>query len=411
MANTSALFRNRVVQAILVSGVFMQIGIWVRNFAVLLYIVERTNNDPFALSMIYMAEFAPMFVFSFIGGTFADRWRPKQTMIWCDLLSALSVLAVLLAFLSGTWKAVFFATLVSAILSQFSQPSGLKLLKTHLPESQLQAAISLYQTLFALFMVAGPVMGTFVYQHFGIEVSMALTVAAFLLTAATLAFIPSDRAENEGKQAGSLQREMIEGVRYVLASKPLTLLGVCFLAAGLGLGLIQPLTVLLVTDRLGLPKESLQWLLTANGAGMIAGGAMAMAFARTLLPQKLLMIGMLVNALGISLSGLSGQVWLTLAAQFAGGLFLPSIHIGANTLILQNTETAFVGRVNGILTPLFSGAMLVTMSLTAPLKEWFSLVGMYQIAALLFIAGLLSIIPLLRLPAGQRTRTASESPE
>jgi hypothetical protein len=44
-------------------------------------------------------------------------------MIWCDLLSAVSIFIILMALLFGTWKIVFFATLVSAILSQFSQPS------------------------------------------------------------------------------------------------------------------------------------------------------------------------------------------------------------------------------------------------------------------------------------------------
>jgi hypothetical protein len=43
----------------------------------LFYVKEMTNNDAFAVSLISVAEFAPIFVFSFIGGTFADRWRPN----------------------------------------------------------------------------------------------------------------------------------------------------------------------------------------------------------------------------------------------------------------------------------------------------------------------------------------------
>ncbi len=77
--HSTNLFGNRVFQAIIISGLFLQIGIWVRNFAVLLFIMEKTNGDPFAVSLISVAEFAPIFIFSFIGGTFADRWRPKRT--------------------------------------------------------------------------------------------------------------------------------------------------------------------------------------------------------------------------------------------------------------------------------------------------------------------------------------------
>ncbi|XNQ37111.1 MFS transporter [Bacillus sp. 1P10SD] len=117
----SSLFSNRFVQAILLSGLFLQLGIWVRNFAILLFVTEQTNKDPFAISMISVAEFAPIFLFSFIGGTFADRWRPKRTMVLCDLLSALSVSAVLLALVfhplyEGQFFLVFYQNCLSSAL-------------------------------------------------------------------------------------------------------------------------------------------------------------------------------------------------------------------------------------------------------------------------------------------------------
>ena len=40
--------------------------------------MEKTNGNALAVSMISVAEFAPIFIFSFIGGTFADRWKPKK---------------------------------------------------------------------------------------------------------------------------------------------------------------------------------------------------------------------------------------------------------------------------------------------------------------------------------------------
>jgi MFS family permease len=397
----SDLFRNRFVQVILLSEVFLQIGIWVRNFAVLLYVMERTGGDPFAISMISVAEFAPIFIFSFIGGTFADRWPPKRTMVWCNILSAVSIFAVLITLVFGTWKAVFFATLVSAILSQFSQPSGMKLFKMHVPAEQIQAGMSMYQTIFAVFMILGPVLGTFIFQTFGIDISIAVMGVAFLLSAGVLTFLPPDRMDNEEKSQTTLREEMVSGIHYVLSKKVLTLLGGCFMAAGLAIGLIQPLGIFLMTERLGLPKESLQWLMAINGAGMILGGALAMTFTKNIAPQKLLAFGMLISAIGMSIAGLSTHLWLTLTAQFFNGLVLPCIQIGINTMILQNTEESFIGRVNGILSPLFTGSMVVTMSLAGTLKAKFSLVPLFETAAILFIIGLLFIMPLYRLPVQQ----------
>ncbi|HDR7850381.1 TPA: MFS transporter [Bacillus toyonensis] len=393
----SQVLKNRFVQGILASALFLQIGIWVRNFAVLLYVMEMTKGDAFAISMISVAEFAPIFIFSFIGGTFADRWKPKRTMIWCETLSSISVFAVLITLMFGTWKIVFFVTLISAILSQFSQPSGMKLFKQHLSTEQIQLAMSIYQTIFAIFMVLGPILGTFIFHSFGIYISIIITGIAFLLAAGVLLFLPKDLENEAEKKDITLLQEMKDGIKYVKKKKALTLLGLCFMAAGLGIGLIQPLGIFIVTEQLGLSKESLQWLLAVNGAGMIVGGALAMVFAKNVAPQKMLIVGMLGQAIGIGIIGYSTNLWVTLTAQLFSGLALPCIQIGINTLIIQNSDTDFIGRVNGILSPLFTGSMVVTMSIAGSLKEMFSLSMMYEGTALLFVIGLLFILPIYNL--------------
>ncbi len=391
-----ALLHNRVIRVIMLSTLFLQIGIWVRNYSILLYVMEKTGGNPVAVSLISVAEFAPIFLFSFIGGTFADRWRPKKTMVWCDFLSAVSIFAVLLTLLFGSWKIIFFATLVSSILSQFSQPSGMKLFKLHVKEELIQLGMSMYQTLFAVFMILGPIVGTFVYQHFGIDMAIAVMGVSFLLSAGVLLLLPPDRMLEEEVGKTTVFLEMKAGLSYVWNNRMLTLLGISFSAAGLSLGLTQPLAIFIITEKLGLQKEFLQWLMAAFGAGMILGGGLTMGAAKKIPPQILLSIGMAASAIGFIVIGLSNQLWLTLLAQLISGLFMPSIQIGINTMILQNTEEAFIGRVNGILNPIFMGTMVITMTASGWLKEQLSLEGIYAASALLLIAGVAALMPLFK---------------
>jgi len=390
----SGLIKNRFIQVIMTSGVLLQVGIWVRNFAILLFVMEKTQNDPFAVSMISVAEFAPIFIFSFVGGTYADRWRPKRTMVWCDLLSAVSVLIVLFAIIFGTWQAVFFVTFISAILSQFSQPSAMKLFKIHVPVEKLQSGMAMFQTLMAIFMIIGPMMGTFVYQRFGINVAIGVMGAAFLLSAGVLTFLPADEKEENKQLDTNFWRELSDGFRYVWKRKMLTILGGVFAVAGLAVGIIQPLMIFVVIERLGLPKESLQWLLATNGAAMLIGGGVLMGISKKISPQKLLALGMLVNGISIIGIGMSTNLAITFGLEFFNGLFMPCIHIGVNTLILQLTEEEFVGRVNGVLNPLFMGAMVITMSLAGWLKIQFSLVVMYVVSGVLFFLGVILTVQL-----------------
>lgn len=165
---------------------------------------------------------------------------------------------------------------------------------------------------------------------------------------------------------------------------------------GLAVGVITPLGIFVVTELLGLPKESLQWLMMANGIAMLVGGGLVMGFAKNIAPQKLMAAGLFASAVSVAGIGLSTNFWLTLALQFFCGLFLPCIHVGISTLILRTAEEEFVGRVNGVLNPLFMGGMVTAMSIAGWLKSKLALVAIYEISGILFLGGVLLIIPLAR---------------
>ena len=245
-------------------------------------------------------------------------------------------------------------------------------------------------------------LGTLVYQNLGIYIAIALVGAAFLLAAAALCFLPPDRPAEERKAGATLRQEIAGGICYVYNNTILLMLSVIFVAAGLALGLTQPLGIFLVTEQLGLAKEFLQWLLMSYGAGMVLGGALALALSKKLTPQQILIAGLAGFAVGYLVIGWSKILLYTLVAHFFVGMMLPGIEIGVNTLMLQNTEEAFVGRVNGILNPLFFGAMVLTMSIAGAMKYWLSLGVIFGIAAALFAASLLAVLPIYRLPANNK---------
>jgi MFS transporter, DHA3 family, macrolide efflux protein len=394
---TGNLFANRFVVAIMASNFLLQLGIWVRNFAILLYVTEMTNNDPLYVSLISVAEFAPIFIFSFIGGTFADRWRPKLTMVWCDLLSAASIFVVLLTLIYGSWQMIFLATFVSAILSQFSMPSAMKLLKQHVPGEQLQSVMAMFQSLMAIFMVIGPVIGAFVYQKFGIYTSIAVMGSMFLLSAIVLFTLPRDEKKAKKDEADNFKKELADGFRYVMSKKILRSMGSIFAVCGLAVGLISPLMIFVTIEKLGLPKDYLQWLLMANGVGMLLGGGIVFAISKKISPQKLLAIGIFASMIGTIGVGLSTNFVLTLLLQLFNGLFFPCIHIGINTIILKNSDEAFIGRVNGVLTPLFMGMMVIGMSVAGIIKVPMTLTGVYLLSGVLFLLGTLLTIPIMKL--------------
>lgn len=389
------MFSNVYVRTIVLSRVLLHLGIWTRNYAVLLFVSELTNNNSVYVSLISVAEFAPIFLFGLIGGTFADRWRPKRTMVWSDLLSALSVGAVLLALMNGGWMALLIGTFISASLSQFSQPSAMKLYKRHVPAEQLQGAMAMSQTLVAVFTVLGPVIGTFIFIQFGITVSLILTAVLFLGSSLILATLPRDEEEPKSDDSGGFIKELKAGLRYIGSNHSLRTLCLTFSAVGLASGLTQPLQIFLVIENLGQDKQFLQWLVMANGAAMLAGGAIIIGIAKKVRPQMLLMLGLLVSAVCTMGIGASTMIWLTIALLVISGFFFPCIQSGIQTLLVRNTEGAFIGRVSGTVMPVFMGMMVIGMFISGYLKETFSLVAVYVVSGVLIIIGTSLLLPLL----------------
>jgi len=388
------MLSNRYVQTVILSRVLLQLGIWIRNYAVLLYVSNLTNNNSVYVSLISVAEFAPIFLFGLIGGTFADRWRPKRTMVWSDLLSALSVVAVLLAVMNGGWIALLIGSFVSASLSQFSQPSAMKLYKRHVPMEQLQGVMALSQTIVAIFTVLGPVIGTFIFIQLGINTSLILTAVLFLGSSIVLSSLPRDTEEPKSADAGGFIKELTAGLRYIGSNQSLRTLSLTFSAVGLASGLTQPLQLFLVIENLGQDKPFLQWLVMANGAAMLAGGIAIMGIAKKVKPQLLLMIGLLVAAVCTVGIGASATIWLTIVLLVISGLFYPCIQGGIQTLIVRNTEGAFIGRVSGAITPVFMGMMVIGMFITGYLKNSISLPAIYAVSGGLIIIGAILLFPL-----------------
>ncbi|MFF2482486.1 MFS transporter [Paenibacillus sp. NPDC058071] len=389
------MFSNRYVRTIMISRVLLQLAIWVRNFAVLLYVTDLTNNNSLYVSLISVVEFGPIFLFAIIGGAFADRWRPKRTMAWSDLLSALSVIAVLIAVLNGEWIALLIGTFVSASLSQFSQPSAMKLYKRHVSDEQLPAVMALSQTLVGIFTVIGPMIGAAIYLRYGIEASLWLTVVLFLGSSLVLTMLLKDLAEPKAGRGRSIFNDMAEGLRYIRASKPLRTLGSTFAVSGLAIGLIQPLAIFIVMEKLGQDKAYLQWFMMANGAAMLVGGALLMNIAKKVTPQSLLAIGLLVSAVCTIGVGGSESLILTFVLQAVSGLFYPCIQVGIQTMLMRNTEGPYIGRVSGAIMPIFMGMMVIGMMAGGLFKNFSSLFIVYTVSGCLLVVGAALLLPVL----------------
>lgn len=397
----NTLLRNRAFLIITGSDILQNLAIWIRNMAILYYIMDQTQGNPVAISLITVLEYAPIFIFSIIGGALADRWNPKRTMIIGDILSALSIAMIMGILSAGYWQVLYGATLVSSIVSQFSQPSSVKMVRRNVKKENVQSAIAVTQSANSLFLILGPIVGTFIYTAMGIQTSMMVLLILFIASAILLTFLPKDTAKRE--TGTSLLADIKEGWRYVTQSRSLRMLGLVFACVGLSAGLINPLAIFLVTERLGLEQTALQFLSGASGLGLLIGGGIAAAVSNKLNQTKTLIIGLLCLAVTMLGEVLSSWLWLTMGLTFLSSISLAFINIIISSYMVSRIDEHVIGRVNGTIMPLFMGTMLIGSSLAGVIMNQTSLIIVYVISVIIM---LLSMIPGLRVQFNDHEVTA-----
>lgn len=385
------------------SDLLQNLAIWIRNMAILYYVMDRTQGSPIAVSLITVLEYAPIFVFSIIGGALADRWNPKRTMILGDILSALSIVMIIGVLSSGYWQILYVATFVSSIVSQFSQPSSLKIVRRNVKGEHLQSAIAITQSGQSLFLILGPIVGTFIYTAMGIQASMYALLILFLISALLLTFLPKDATQRETNT--SLLADIREGWQYVARSRSLKMLSLVFICIGLSAGLISPLGIFLITERLGLEATSLQFLSGASGIGLLIGGGIAAAVSAKLNQTLTLLVGVLCLAVATMGEVLSSWFWLTLLISFLSSISMAFINVIISTYLVTRIDEHLIGRVNGTITPLFIGSMILGSSMAGVLMNSTSIFIVYAISVTVMILG---IVPAMRIQF-RNDQTASAS--
>lgn len=403
------LFGNRAFVLLMVSDFMQNIGIWIRNMALLFFIMEQSNHDPVAVSLLTVIEYAPIFVISMVGGVLADRWRPKRTMIWGDILSFISILLILFVVYAGYWQAVFAVTLVSAVVSQFSQPSSMKIIKRCLPDEHVPAATALSQTSMSLFIILGPMVGTTIYQAFGLQASLISLLILFGASAIVLAFLPStvDEPSKDSESAGSFVKDLKAGFAYIGSSRLLKVLLVVYVLLALGSGLVQPLDIFVITERLQLDMSSVQWFTALEGLGMLIGGVIAAVIAGKVKGSYLLFAGLAFLGLSTFVEVLSQWPILTGSMRFVTGVLMAMAQTVLMAVMMQQVEEKFIGRLNGVMTPIFTGMLLIGSGLTGWYMSATSIVVVYFTAGALFLlSSFISMkLPIAKVPVQETEAT------
>ncbi|MFR3558578.1 MAG: MFS transporter [Paraclostridium sordellii] len=376
------LIKNRVFVTILVTDIIQQMAIWIRNIAIMFFIMDLTNKDPLAISALNFIEYLPMFLLTFVGGIIADRYNPKKIMFFGDLFSFISFIILGVVISKGYIGAIFLVVLVSASVTQFSYPSSQKYFKEYVDEDSIDKAIGISQLLSSGFFVIGPFIGSQFYFNFGIDKTLMIISVLFLISIALILTLPNKNFEKI-KSSGFIEDVGLT-FKYLNEKEILKLLTKMFFVVSFAMGIANNLDIFLVTDRLGLSEEFYQFFSGIAGVGVIVGGGIY------LLVSKYMNIKVLYTLIGIFsitvfFEGYSTNAVLTMTLQFIDNVLGGILSGYVMTLITKVTDQEYLGKVNGVTSTLMTFGIMVGTIVSGIFMKYTSIVVAFFIASIAFL--------------------------
>jgi MFS family permease len=232
------------------------------------------------MGLLTAAAWLPWLVVGLPAGAWVDRLDPRRVMVVADLVAALAVGSVPVAYLVGVLGLphLLAAALASGACSVFFRTAYGAFVPRVVREEDLDAANGrLYGTESAM-QVAGPGVGGLLVQLVG----AALAVVSFLVSAACLWRIDPRtlRPAPERPERGRLRDEIADGVRIVRRDPFLRFFSLQGAASNFALTGYGALLVLFLVRDLDVRPATVGLLVSAGSVGGLVGAAVATPLAR-----------------------------------------------------------------------------------------------------------------------------------
>lgn len=346
------------------ANVLSQTGTQVSRMALLLYLAT-TWNSPVPIAALLVVETVPALLAAPIGGVIADRFNKTRVMVIADLVRLLTMAAVLL---QPTLWVILPAAALHAAATSFFQPAKSSAIPRVVEPDQLVTANAVEQAAANVVFIVGPALGAELLVRVGLEVTLLLDCASFLVSALLIASVRV--AARSTPPDTHPFTELVAGWRYLRAHpSAFPLCGIFFIGL-LCAGVWTPLAPFFVRDYLGGTARTLGWQFVLFGAGAAAGSVLAPRAIRAFGKGPLLFCGFAGEGVAQTVyAAASDPVWST-GVMLLWGASVSCLVVPFYAMLQSMIDDRFLGRTFAAVRQAEAVATILAMGATMLLTGW-----------------------------------------
>jgi len=347
-------------------AMFLALAVWVKSL----------TGSSAAAGLVLFAYALPGLVAPALG-LVVDRVRARGLMIGLDLAGAVVLSSLVFVGGRGQVWVIYAVTVVYGAIGYLYSSAQSAYLTRLLPPELLADANAMLQTTSEGMRLIAPLAGAGLFAAFGGATVALVDAATFLASAALLARVVH-RERQPQRSPHHLLAEVSAGARHIVHSRGLRSIVVVTGIALLVVGFSETLIFVVIQHGLHRPPAFLGVLLTAQGAGAVAGGIVAGRMLHRLGDGRVVGLGMLLFAAGDSLL-LATDVAVVMVGLAVAGTGISWAVVGYYTAVQMRTPSELQGRVYS------AGDMVVSLPATMSVAIGAALVSVVDYRALIVV--------------------------
>ena len=348
------MWRDRNVAAALVGGTVNDVGDWLLEIALPVYVYTETGSGA-ATAAVYIIQLAVGVVLGPYGGSLADRWNLRTTLIGTNVLQALALVPLLAVDSQRIWP-VFAVSAVQAAIAQVNNPASFALFPRIVDGEQLVEANAAASTGGAVARLIGSPVGGIAVAAGGLTTVVVIDALTFVVGAIAIMSIPDRvirRTPSAADESPATDTSVRAGLREVRSRPEVMALLAIQTVANLAFAAFPVLFIVFVDEQLSGDGTEIGLIRGMSAFGGIVAGLVIGRYARRHHPARLMVGGYLLFglfALGfINAPPFTKQLWVYLLLFGITGFPNVASSIGFRTTAQRLCPPEVLGRLGGLM--------------------------------------------------------------
>jgi predicted MFS family arabinose efflux permease len=364
-ARRNKMFRalsNRDYRLFWIGAFLSNVGTWMQAVAQG-WLVLLLTNSPFWLGLDAFCATAPGFIFTLVGGVFADLIDRRRLLLITQVVAGCAALGLATLVVTNEINRylVLGFSFVTGCCMALASPSFLAMTYDLVGREDLPNAIAMNSTQFQLARVVGPALAGVAFRVFGLAGCFYANGLSFIAVVASLSVVrPQYRLappRREERERGAFWHDLTEGFRYVRNRPRVSSLLLLSAINSLFGAPYFTLVPIYARNIFGMGETGLAVMMGTAGAGAFFGALLVAYLGDYKRKGWLVLGGSITFGVFIANFAVSSRLSLSLAFLFGVGFSLVICVSTINTLLQKLVTDQMRGRVMSMFILSFLGTM------------------------------------------------------